>query len=332
MRAEPSESRKRVIAILLLTAAFGLLPAGAEDLAQTYSPYGELIVTQFLTAPFPHPSRAEGHSYRHTDDAGQPVVEFYSEAAHYSDSTVAIFIPKGFREMGRVDFVIHFHGWRNQVSHVLERYRLIEQMAESRRNAILIVPQGPKNAPDSSGGKLEEVDGFKRFMGEVQDALRARSSLPRKDFALGNLILSGHSGGYQVMGSILDHGGLTDHVREVWLFDALYARTDQFVHWLDTQHGRLLDIYTEHGGTKTETERLMELLRHRGTPLFCGQEAAVTLEELRPQRACFLFSELPHDEVVSKHETFRRFLETSSLDSIEQTNQPSAASGLRMVR
>jgi len=64
--------------------------------------------------------------------------------------------------------------------------------------------------------------------------------------------LSGHSGGYQVIASILDHGGLTNTLKEVWLFDALYARTDKFLASWDKSHGRLIDIYTEHGGTREE--------------------------------------------------------------------------------
>src|SRR5215472_1387232 len=105
---------------------------------EQYAEYGELIVTQFVSAPFPHPDRAEGHKYKE---------EFYSAADHYSDSTVGLFIPKGFRETNRVDVVVHFHGWRNDVAGVLNRYKLIEQFVESGRNAILVVPQGPRNAP-----------------------------------------------------------------------------------------------------------------------------------------------------------------------------------------
>jgi len=68
---------------------------------------------------------------------------------------------------------------------------------------------------------------------------------------VGRIILSGHSGGYQVnFSAIVDHGGMSDKVSEVWLFDALYAQTDRFLKWMDTRNGRLIDIYTEHGGTK----------------------------------------------------------------------------------
>ena len=135
---------KRLLALFLLCAA---AHTRGETLPEKYANYGELIVTQLATAPFPHPQRAEGHSYHD---------EQFSAKDHYSDSTVAIFIPKGFRETGKIDFVVHFHGWKNNVPGVLAHYKLIEQLIASGRNAVLVVPQGPFNAPDSFGGKLED--------------------------------------------------------------------------------------------------------------------------------------------------------------------------------
>jgi len=74
------------------------------------------------------------------------------------------------------------------VEAVLKRYKLIEQLIESRKNAVLVVPQGPYDASDSFGGKLEDPDGFKRFMGDVQDVLRREARFPQ-DFKVGRIIL-----------------------------------------------------------------------------------------------------------------------------------------------
>jgi hypothetical protein len=290
--------------LCLLLLGCAMCASHAETLSERYASYGELIVSQFASAPFPHPQRAQGHKYHD---------ELYPADKCYSDSTVAIFIPRGFREAGEVDFIVHFHGWRNNVAGVLNHYKLIEQLVNSKRNAILVVPQGPRNAPDSFGGKLEDPDGFRRFMEEVVATLRQKSALKSKPFSIGKIILSGHSGGYQVISAILDHGGLSDHVREVWLFDALYAQTPRFLSWFDTQHGRLLDIYTEHGGTKQETEQLMATLKQRGTKFFAGRESEVNVAELEQNKLAFIFTDLVHDDVVDQHQTFREFLETSCL-------------------
>jgi hypothetical protein len=297
-----------LISLLLLSLGFS---SGAADLASLYATNGELIVVSLPTAPFPHPQRAEGHKYKQ---------EFFSAKDNYSDSTVGIFIPKNFREEGAVDFIVHFHGWKNNVAGVLDRYKLIEQLVASRRNAILVVPQGPKNAADSFGGKLEDADGFKAFMADVTKTLKEKSSLRKKDFAVGKIILSGHSGGYQVISSILDRGGLTSNVQEVWLFDALYAQTDKFSKWFEKGNGRLLNIYTEHGGTKDETEKMMESLKAKGIKIAEGKEETFAGSGLPRKGAVFIFSDLEHNEVVDKHQTFEAFLKSTCLSEMREAH------------
>ena len=298
---ENLSAMRTLVSILLISL---VLSSRAADLASLYATNGELIVVSLPTAPFPHPNRAEGHKYKQ---------EFFSAKDNYSDSTVGIFIPKNFQEGGPIDFVVHFHGWKNNVAGVLARYKLIEQLVASRRNAILVVPQGPKNAPDSFGGKLEDAGGFKAFMADVTKTLSEKSSLRKKDFAVGKIILSGHSGGYQVISSILDRGGLTPNVQEVWLFDALYAQTDKFSKWFEKSNGRLLNIYTEHGGTKDETEKMMESLKAEGIKIAAGKEETFAGSALPRKGAVFLFSDLEHNDVVDKHRTFEAFLKTSFL-------------------
>ncbi|MBI3850590.1 MAG: hypothetical protein HY298_10025 [Verrucomicrobia bacterium] len=277
----------------------------AETLRVHYASYGELIVTQLASAPFPHPQRAEGHQYKD---------RFYPADKHYSDSSVAIFIPTGFRESGKTDFVVHFHGWRNYIEIVFNQYQLIEQFIESGRNAILVVPQGPFDACDSFGGKLEDVDGFKRFMEELMDALHQKRKLKTKE--IGNVILSGHSGGYRVISFILAQGGMTGHVKEVWLFDALFGQTEKFVAWLDLYHGRLINIYTPHGRTKEEAEKWMTDLQQKRTEFLARKENEVTRQELEKNKLIFLFTELGHNDVLAKHRTFREFLNASCLTAL----------------
>jgi hypothetical protein len=290
--------------ILLLLVACAV-PGAAETLPERYASYGELIVTPLASAPFPHPSRAEGHKYKE---------QFFDAKEHYADSTVAIFVPRGFRENGKVDFVVHFHGWNNHVEKVLTNHMLIEQFVDSGRNAVLIVPQGPRNASDSAGGKLEDAGGFKRFIAEVMNTLRDKSGLNRKDFVLGNVILSGHSGAYKVISSIVESGGLTDRIREVWLFDGLYAEMPKFLVWAQAQpQGRWIDIYTQNGGTKKQSEYMMKTLKERGTSFYAGTEADVKPSDLLTQHMVFLYSDLTHNEVVAKRQEFREYLKTSFL-------------------
>ncbi|MBI3789032.1 MAG: hypothetical protein HY276_12360, partial [Ignavibacteriales bacterium] len=173
--------------LLLSFLLLALSTMHAQNSPNPYAQYGEVIVVQLPTAPFPHPLRAAGHTYDK---------KLYPADQHYSDSSVAIFIPKNFKPGKKTDFVIHFHGWFNNIDTTLWRYRLIRQFAESGKNAIFVVPEGPRNAPDSFGGKLEDPGGFKRFMTDVVETLRKRSVIKSK--TVGSVILSGHSGGYHV--------------------------------------------------------------------------------------------------------------------------------------
>jgi len=289
--------------LLLALALMKAASVPAQSLAPLSPSQGRLIVTQFVSAPFPHPSRAAGWTYQDT---------FYSADQHYADSTVALFVPRGFRGLGRVDFVVHFHGWRNTVAGTLEQYQLIPQLLASGRNAVLVVPEGPRDAPDSAGGKLEDPGGFKRFMSEAMATLKQRGGF-QKDAVLGDIILSGHSGGYRVIAAILDHGGLTPHIREVWLFDALYGQADKFLDWAGRPGGRLLVIYTDHGGTKARTEELIATLKQRQASGLLTTEDTALEAEWPTNRFVFLHTDLAHDEVVAKRHTFQKFLETSRL-------------------
>jgi hypothetical protein len=284
---------------------FAALAGRADESWQTnYTALGKLIVTPFVSAPFPHPARADGHTYHD---------EFYSAKEHYGDSTVAIFVPGHFRATDKIDFVVHFHGWSNTVAGTLEQFKLIEQLCDSGKNAILIVPEGPHNAPDSFGGKLEDTNGFKIFMDEAMEKLRANGVLTNSNPEIGNLILSGHSGGYHVMAAIVDHGGLSGKIKEVWLFDALYGGTENFVEWQKSQNGRLLDIYTDHGGTKEETENLMAFYKTSGISFFAAEETNALPEDLLTNKIIFLHTDLTHNEVVFRREEFAQYLKTSCL-------------------
>jgi len=282
--------------------------AGRTDasLEKTYAPFGTLLVTQFVSAPFPHPARAAGYKYHDT---------FFSAAEHYADRTVALFVPKKLRVTGSLDFVVHFHGWNHTVAGELPEYRLIEQFADSGKNAILILPQGPRNAQDSFGGKLEDTNGFKIFLTEAVEKLRASGVMAPAPFEIGNIILSGHSGGYHVMAAILDHGGMPEKIKEAWLFDALYGNTENFVAWHQNQRGRLLNIYTDHGGTKEETEKLMARYKTQGVQFISLEETNRAALDLPTDRVIFIHTDLTHNEVVSRRGEFSRFLKSSSLEN-----------------
>jgi hypothetical protein len=285
---------------LAATLASGL--AAAQPLTERYADIGTMIVTTSDHTMFPHEKRAQGHTYEG---------KAYPADVHYSDRTVAIFVPKGFRAGDETSLVFYFHGWRNDVDDTLKQFHVAEQLAASGVNAVLVLAEGPRNSPDSFGGKLEETGVFASLVNDVLSTLKARGVVASTK--PGSIVLAGHSGAYRVMAFILTRGGLTPNIREVYLFDALYGQTEKFAHWIDRSGGKLIDIYTPEGGTRDESLSLMDDLRAWDIPFAAVPEGAVTPDLLRKNRLVFIDSPLEHNDVVAKNEQFRAFLTASSL-------------------
>lgn len=277
----------------------------SQPLTQRYQHLGEIFIPQFTSAPFPHPDRMNGHIY---DD------KTYSAQEHYSDSSVAIFIPKEFKPEEETNFVVYFHGWNNNIDSACAQFNLIEQFCESNKNAMFIFPEGPKNSPDSYGGKLEGKDGLKNLIDDVLKYLNDNRKL--NSTKVGKIILAGHSGAYQVISFCIIRGGLTNNISDVILFDALYGQTEKYVHWIENFNGRFINIYTDNGGTKDETESLMDDLDTWRISYLKTKESELKLNDLENNRFIFIHTELTHNEVISTKNQFRDYLRTSKLPLI----------------
>lgn len=297
--------KKHYIFIFILSIIFSSL-SFSQPITERYQHLGEMFVPQFSSAPFPHPKRMNGHVY---DD------KTYSAQEHYSDSSVAIFLPKGFKPAEKINFVVYFHGWNNNIDSACAQYNLIEQFSESNKNAVFVFPEGPKNSPDSYGGRLEGKDGLKNLINDVLNYLKENGKL--KSAKVGNIILAGHSGAYRVISFCLMHGGLTPNISDVILFDALYGQTKKFTHWIEYFKGRFINIYTDNGGTKNETENLIKFLTDRKIPYYKVEESVLTLRDLRKNWLIFIHTDLTHNEVIAKRNQFVNYLKTSTLPAIK---------------
>ncbi|MDQ2663173.1 MAG: hypothetical protein M3Y18_03970 [Candidatus Eremiobacteraeota bacterium] len=287
---------------LASTTAAGLLGARGLAASMTGPASGRTIYADLpAVAPFPHPSRAQGHAYQG---------RLFSASASYNDSTVGIFIPPGFRPSAATDFVVHFHGWNNDVRGVFARYRLREQLAESGRNAILVVPQGPKDAPDSGDGKLElEPGGFARFMAAALGAVRGTE--PHAG-ALGSIVITAHSGGYGGAGGALARGGMADRVSDVILFDSAYGYFDAFAEWAKSgQNRRLLSMFTN--DTSTGNAALMGKLQAAHPNLYILLSENMTPQNVHTRSHTFILTTVAHDELMQKFDWYAFFLRASAL-------------------
>lgn len=292
-----------LVPFLIAYAFTTTVPQNNDTSVWQQSASGETLLHAFPHAPYPHSSRSTGYVY----DG-----KTFSAIDHYSDSTVGLFIPAGYQTSESADFVVHLHGWSNHVSNVLDKYRLREQFAESGVNAILLVPQGPKDATDSGGGKLEMDPGaFKSLMEEVSEFLVHQGKLHTR--TIGKIVLSTHSGGYAVTSAILDHGGLTNHITDVLLFDSAYGGLDRFAAWKSGgRNRRLVSIFTQHLAPENYT--LITMLQKRHAPFVARMEPEITEDALAPRSALFFHTrDIEHDKIMQKKSYFALFLKTSGL-------------------
>lgn len=190
----------------------------------------------------------------------------------FTDPTVLAFAPRHLRigEGRAVDVVVFFHGHGTTAREAITRHQLREQLAESRQNAILVVPQGPVRAAVGDFGRLMSTGGLGRLLEEVRGLLgspRATVELGAASCAkatrVGRVIVAAHSGGYRGAAAAVARSGAD--VREAWLFDALYGEAEAFRDWLLAAPARRkLISFAIAGEPLRESLALAAMLRARG--------------------------------------------------------------------
>lgn len=295
-------NRAEFLSLGAVALAAPVLPAGLQQVAG-----GKTFVVALPSAPYPHSSRSAGHLYQG---------KRYDAASHYSDSSVGIFIPDGWRPQdGAIDFVVHFYGWNHDVTKTFLTYRLREQMSQSRRNAILIVPEGPTNAPDSGDGKLElDAGGFARFMNDVANQVRQLTGVQAPH--IGRIVLTAHSGGYGGAGGVLTRGGMNDAITDVILFDSAYGYFDAFADWANASANRhFLSVFTD--DTSTGNTALMARMQKPTPNLFVRLADNIALAELQSRAPTFLLTTtVAHDDLLQKYQWYSLFLQSTALQSV----------------
>ncbi len=295
--------RRLVILAALATAAPAVL--AAPSLVFEERPWGRLAVAALESAPYPHPSRDLGFASGST---------FYPRDPHYIDSSVGFLVPRGFEPGNTVDLIVHFHGHGNHVRRVIGDFLLGEQLASSEVNAIMVVPQGPRDAGDSRFGRLDEPGGFEAFVREVLTCLR-ESGVTRTE-SLGRVIIMGHSGGYHTLGQIIANGDLADHIAECWLWDAAYAQQRHFIAFAARPGTRLRSICTGH--LAEENTDILCGLQDLGVPALFLHDTVVTDEQLRAEKVVILrTTTVSHNDVIRRPPNLLRWLRTSSLAQSE---------------
>jgi hypothetical protein len=265
-----------------------------------FSQKGKSLRFTSAFAPFPDTARANGHLYQG---------KVYPFKDHYDDSSVYLYVPTKFKPGKQMEIVVWFHGWGNNIDSAIQFYKLVEQFEASGRNAIFVFPEGPKNAPDSYGGKLERPGYFDGLIKDVLVQLYSHKILPsKKMLTLENcsISLAGHSGAYRVISKIIQYS----KIDEVILFDALYGGNEAYLNWISSNmEHRFIAIYTKNGGTLENTRLVMNQLRDSlNVQLVHVKEAEVNSDLLKSNHKIFIESEQAHNDVITYKNNFQFYL------------------------
>ena len=263
---------------------------------------GKLIRFASSYSMFPDTARANGYNYNGKQ---------YDAATHYSDSSILIYVPQQFSSKTKINLVCWFHGWGNMIDSACKQYQLLEQLDGSGRNAVFVFPEGPKNAPDSYGGKLEQPQIFQQLMKEVVTKLvenKIITTITAFSIDAYNITLAGHSGAYRVISKIINNSP----VNEVILFDAMYGGNDAYLQWLSFPAHRFINIYTKDGGTFDNSHLIMDKLTDSlNVPMISVDEEAVNDQLLLSNQKIFIFSSKGHNEVITHKRNWERFLQNT---------------------
>jgi hypothetical protein len=148
---------------------------------------------------------------------------------------VAIIVPPNYVPTEKTDTVFYLHGWNSNPRQSLEQklespaFNLEHNFAATRRNELLIVPFSEGNCDDYKKA-LADPASFKTFTENLGTLSKAAGL--SKSAAPGDLTLSGHSGAWDPIASILTGGARSEAIRDVFLFDSMAGKTDQFANWL----------------------------------------------------------------------------------------------------
>jgi hypothetical protein len=282
---------------LLWIVCFFVLRLSGQTSA-TYS-FDTLRLTSGYTA-FPDTGRLNGHRYDGVH---------YIAKEHYSDSTVLVLVPRSVKNANVIPVVCWFHGWYNTVDSANQYFALQQQFIHAAPNAIFIIPEMARNAPDSYGGKLVQNGMFTLLLKDLFKQLSAQKII-QLNAQPGDVVLAGHSGAYSVMMHISKQA--TVPVRAIFLFDGLYRYADEFTKWMGKKTAnKWVHWYTHNGGgTDEESEVMMQLLVKENIPFKKVTETDVTDDLLNNTSCLFIESKRLHNDVIARPANFYRLIKS----------------------
>ena len=263
--------------------------------------YGKWTVTDFTYTPFPDTSYT---------------------GSGFTDNSVFIFVPLAYQPDSAIHLIIDHHGHgaiidpRNQdKTSYPELHRQAYQLYESRKKAVLVMPQAARDRPSSNPGKFARNGIFAAFIEEVCLFLK-NEQVTGNAARLGQIHINSFSGGYLISAMDLSHSSpeFITHIKSVHLWDSLYGQQSIYYDWILGQKGFFFNTYTPEGGTRELSEQMADSLKRLNFNISAALPAASELPRIIIEP-----TDKSHGNVSRGEFTYARYLKKLSLPDIDIT-------------
>jgi hypothetical protein len=151
----------------------------------------------------------------------------------------AVYVPPAVKSLDKVNVILFFHGDKVRInpSHfTIREYLALREMPlrqglnTSSRPYILIAPTLGADADTQFGNLGKTIDDYLDLMMTHLYELGPPEYAPSSPPKIGDLIITGHSGGFGPIRSILSNiRRYKQNIREIWGFDIMYGNTAEFL-------------------------------------------------------------------------------------------------------
>ena len=193
-------------------------------------------------------------------------VKYPSSDSKFNDNSCLVYVPKHFNKNKPWHFFIWFHGSTNNIQSTIEQFKLREQLVLSGVNAIVILPEAAKNAPESYAGNWEQANNFNYFMEDVKLKLKSEKIVDKVSNE-NQLIIAGHSGAARVLVRVMDYSSTA--IKGILLFDAIYGSETNIINCIKRFPScKFINLYSQREGCIRSSKKLMELLQKENINFF----------------------------------------------------------------
>ncbi len=236
------------------------------------------------------------------------------------DSSVFIFVPAGYLKNDYFDLIIDHHGHgaiidpsNSEKPSYPEKFRQGYQLFESRKNAILVLPQAARNKSSGAAGKFSEFGGFENFISELTLFLKQNDRI-KNNAVLRQIHISSFSGGYQITAFDISQNSpeLIEKIKSVALWDSFYGRENDYFDWVLNKKNTFFSMYTPSGGTVALNRLLRDSVRTMASVV-----DSVYYPDQKSRHPFIQYTHRSHGNVANGEFAYARYLQQLPLDDID---------------